>query len=84
MGVGVLTVVLDVEALVVVGVLLELAGCEEDDEQEEGFRWESRELSKGRAARYGAGEKENIQIRPNIATGNPFHISITNVENDQK
>lgn len=63
-GAGVLLLLLAVEVLVAVEVLwgpaevlLELAGCEdvkEEEEEDEGFRWESRELSKDWAARYGA------------------------------
>lgn len=71
-GAGVLLLLLVVDVLVAVEVfwgpaevLLELAGCddveEEEDDEDEGFRWESKELSKDWAARYGAKGKE-IQI----------------------
>lgn len=74
-GAGVLLLLLAVEVLVAVvvfwgpvEVLLELAGCEdvieeeeEEEEEDEGFRWESRVLSKDWAAKYGA-EKNEMQI----------------------
>lgn len=70
-GAAVLLLVLAVEVLVAVEVfwgpvevLLELAGCETvevEEEDDEGFRWESKELSKDWAARYGAEEMKELQ-----------------------
>lgn len=62
-GAGALLLLLAVEVLVEVElfcgpveVLLEMTGCKDvvEEEEDEGFRWESKELSKDCAARYGA------------------------------